>query len=346
MFNKYLTDKDILGLPFSGNLYFVSVSGKVLDNKLNEIPTTVQDGEKGVFISWIDGYKFYKTSFLVACTFKPLRLLPKYFVKLSLLFKDGNKNNIHPANLIWKFPKHGLASEEHEGFFFIPCYTSYVINKEGKVIQQFTKREIKDHIHKKGYHYFNLSPDLVNNTATTIGRHRIFALVFLDYSEDVDEMEVNHENGIPGDDRLNNLEWVTKKQNIIHAFKTGLRSDNKTVIVKNHNTGEISKYFSAHECERALGLTRSVVHYRIKNSSGKVFPSGLSFEYDQSCLDIARSKKPNIRVSVLNTLSGQTDYFDSLCMAATATGISKKTIARKLLSMDTRVFKGFVFKNI
>lgn len=48
--------------------------------------------------------------------------------------------------------------------------------------------------------------------------HRLVALAFLGDSD----LEVNHKNGVKDDNRVENLEYVTSKQNSVHAVEMGL----------------------------------------------------------------------------------------------------------------------------
>lgn len=65
--------------------------------------------------------------------------------------------------------------------------------------------------------------------------HRLIAMTFLEKIDGLDF--VNHINGIKDDNRVCNLEWVTKSRNCIHSFEIGLQC-NKGVNHPRHKLTE------------------------------------------------------------------------------------------------------------
>lgn len=75
-----------------------------------------------------------------------------------------------------------------------------------------------------------------NGKGMTFKISRIVAQLFV--ANPLDKPYVNHKNGIKDDDRWDNLEWCTPKENVNHAFDTGLCKRGKD----HHNYGKPFNY--------------------------------------------------------------------------------------------------------
>lgn len=80
-----------------------------------------------------------------------------------------------------------------------------------------TERILKDCSGSHGYRFVGLS-----NGASRKSLHvaRLVLMAFRGIPKP--KIQANHKNGIKTDNRLENLEWVTCKENIRHGFKLGL----------------------------------------------------------------------------------------------------------------------------
>ena len=70
-----------------------------------------------------------------------------------------------------------------------------------------------------GYMYIHL---WINGKCRYFRVHRLLAKAFIPNPEN--KPEINHKNGIKDDNKVENLEWCTHKENMEHAFKIGLKS--------------------------------------------------------------------------------------------------------------------------
>ena len=103
-------------------------------------------------------------------------------------------------------------------------YGSYIITTDGRVFNRFGK-ELSGHDNGKGYLIVSLT---INGTRLTKAVHRLVAEVRLPNPENLPE--VDHINNIRDDNRLENLMWVTKEQNVQKSYDTGGKS---SVGIKN-----------------------------------------------------------------------------------------------------------------
>jgi DNA-binding transcriptional regulator YiaG len=96
-------------------------------------------------------------------------------------------------------------------------FENYLIFRDGRILNRTRKKFLSIKIGKTGYHRVDLY-NLGKNK--TFNVHRLLAKAFIPNYEN--KPCVNHIDGIKSNNCIDNLEWVTHKENIQHAFKNNL----------------------------------------------------------------------------------------------------------------------------
>ena len=100
----------------------------------------------------------------------------------------------------------------------IKGFNDYSITKDGQVFSHKTNRFKKQFVFPTGYVGISL---YINKISKNYYIHRLVAETYLTNIES--KYQVNHINGIKSDNRVENLEWVTSKENMKHSLDKGLR---------------------------------------------------------------------------------------------------------------------------
>ena len=90
----------------------------------------------------------------------------------------------------------------------------YYAQEDGQIISAYSGKSLKSYIAKNGYAHLDLRK---NKKARTFSVHRIIAESFIPNPEN--KAEVNHKNGIKSDNRVENLEWVSRSENLLHRSR-------------------------------------------------------------------------------------------------------------------------------
>ncbi|SHJ53539.1 NUMOD4 motif-containing protein [Clostridium cavendishii DSM 21758] len=122
------------------------------------------------------------------------------------------------------------AQKEYEEWKSIKGYDDkYFISNKGRVksIKYKAPRILKPRVDNYGYYRVALCE---GNKVKDYKIHRLVASAFLENAEN--KTTVNHIDGNKTNNSVENLEWATSSEQMLHAYKSNLRGSNKKRISK------------------------------------------------------------------------------------------------------------------
>ena len=143
--------------------------------------------------------------------------------------------------------------KDYEGKY---CITQQgdVVNANGKTLA-FTVNK------KTGYKTVSLWKNNIGSSKTI---HRLVALTYLTNPNNLPE--VNHIDGNKLNNHVDNLEWVTRSENMIHAYSIGLVEQTKLLDAPTYESllerFLLGESMSALATEHSAGLTRVTINMR------------------------------------------------------------------------------------
>lgn len=112
----------------------------------------------------------------------------------------------------------------------------FMISSKGRIYSKRSSKILKQTVGKTGY--FTLATRIGGRKglAVCFKIHRLVAEAFIPVPEG--KVEVNHKDGNKLNNSVDNLEWVTRSENALHAHATGLSVNAKKEESKNSKLTE------------------------------------------------------------------------------------------------------------
>lgn len=144
----------------------------------------------------------------------------------------------------------------------IKNFNKYYVDNYGNVYSTNHNRiiKLKQSLMPNGYMHIGLHK---NNKAYNKYVHRLVAEAFIPNPEN--KKDVNHKNGIRTDNRVENLEWVSRSENQLHAYrilkrkapwtgKFGKDNPGSKIVLQIKDGIIVAEYSSMKEAEKITGF--------------------------------------------------------------------------------------------
>ena len=166
-------------------------------------------------------------------------------------------------------------------------YANYIIYSDGRIWSKNRRKFLTYKITRDGYARTQLFSG--NQKYKNFNFHRIITEVFIPNPEN--KPFVNHKDGNRINNCVDNLEWCTQQENIIHAWSSGFctRQINgklsKPVYQFDKRMNFIKRWPSTMEVERQLGIPHAQISRVCMRKPSYNTAKGFIWRYSETCND-------------------------------------------------------------
>ncbi len=156
--------------------------------------------------------------------------------------------------------------------------TPYYITKDGKCLNGDSKKFLKGQLSNSGYLNYNLT--LSDGKKKRFYAHRLVARFYINNGAEIPKgYEVNHKNCNKKDNRLDNLEIITCKENSQHAWDNHCNKSMRTVYQFDKNFNLIGKYYNAKEASLITGVSNGKIISQLLSDKPSLTKEGHYWSY-------------------------------------------------------------------
>lgn len=184
----------------------------------------------------------------------------------------------------------------------------YQVSSDGRVRKVSTGKIGKIIIDNRGYSKKAITKD---GKTTQYSIHRLVAKAFIPNPEN--KPEVNHINGNKLDNRIENLEWVTRSENMKHAHESGLQTYSGYIQLKQR---EAVGKFTSEDIEEVFDMKK-------KGMSNRKIAEHFNVAHSTIGAIINRESYKSIELSDLDILKSLIDRINTLIDLFNDTGDRK-----------------------
>lgn len=254
-----------------------------------------------------------------------------------------NQNNFFGYDFIWKFEKEITIQEteiwkpivniEKEGYYI--SNLGKIRNPSGKIKETFSIAG--------GYYDYKI--------IQSGKHHKIHRLVALHFIENpYNKQYVNHKNGNKLDNKVENLEWVTNQENVIHGYENGLNKEGLSPIIQYDKEGKyiIKEFKSISDASRELNIDSSSISACCREIT--IQTHGFHFKYKQNINKEIRNKKINFtcgkKIYQYDNNNKLLMIFNTIKECSNFHKVSNQVIKNKIngLSSKNKELNNYIFK--